>query len=208
MTFCTVDGQIGAVSCSRADRQCILSANRGCGHNATVNPRTRLVEPADADALAACLRRSRQHLEPWEPTRPDNYFTASGQAEAIAHSLAQQAAGTLRPHVILDEAGEVVGRVNLNHIVRGVFQSASIGYWLDVTATGRGLATQAVAELAKIAFTEEGLHRVEAGTLPNNHRSQAVLLRNGFERFGYAKRYLQIAGVWADHILFQRLADD
>lgn len=169
---------------------------------------TRLIEPGDADALADAVRRSREYLAPWEPVRPDHYFTVEGQRESIADSLARYDAGTMLPHVILDEVGAVVGRINLNNIVRGPFQSASVGYWLAEHAAGRGLATAAVAELAGLAFGDQGLHRLEAGTIPENTRSQAVLRRNGFVRFGYAPRYLAIAGRWTDHILYQLLADD
>ncbi|MGV8910347.1 MAG: GNAT family N-acetyltransferase [Propionicimonas sp.] len=165
----------------------------------------RALELGDAGQLAELVRRSRSFLEPWEPVRPDSYFTLSGQQEAIEASLQLKAAGLAEPCVILDD-GVVVGRINLNNIVRGPFQSASVGYWLDRKAVGRGLATAAVGELVTLAFDVHGLHRVEAGTLPHNVASRAVLARNGFEQFGYAQRYLAIAGVWADHILFQRLA--
>ncbi|HEX5335062.1 MAG TPA: GNAT family protein, partial [Propionicimonas sp.] len=133
--------------------------------------------------------------------------TVAGQREAVAQSLTSAASGLMEPFVIIDDDGEVAGRINLNNIVRGPFQSASMGYWLDQRATGRGLATMAAGELVDLAFGELGLHRVEAGTLPHNLASQAVLLRNGFEQFGYAPRYLAIAGVYSDHLLFQRLAD-
>ena len=56
-----------------------------------------------------------------------------------------------------------------------------------------------------IAFGELGLHRVEAGTVPHNARSRAVLERTGFVRFGYAPAYLKIAGEWQDHVLYQVL---
>ena len=103
---------------------------------------------------------------------------------------------------------EIIGRATLAPINRGALQSATLGYWLNEDDVGRGHATAAVAELCRIAFEELGLHRVEAGTLPSNARSQAVLARNGFTRFGLAPRYLMIAGRWQDHVLFQRLADD
>ena len=166
----------------------------------------RALEPGDAEQLAELIRRSRTFLEPWEPVRPDSYFTDAGQQEAIDQSLQQKAAGLAQPCVILED-GVVVGRITLNNIVRGPFQSASLGYWLDREAVGRGLATAAVGELVTLAFDVIGLHRVEAGTLPHNLASRAVLTRNRFEQFGYAQRYLAIAGAWADHILFQRLAD-
>ena len=112
------------------------------------------------------------------------------------------------PFVILDEDGTVAGRITLSEIVKGPFQSCSMGYWLAEDRTGRGLATQAVAAAVVHAFTEMGLHRVEAATLLSNTASQGVLARNGFEKFGLARRYLKIAGEWQDHVRFQRLAED
>ena len=112
----------------------------------------------------------------------------------------------MEPCVVLENQ-VVVGQINLDNIVRGPFQSASIGYWLDKEAVGRGLATAAVDELVERAFGDLGLHRVQAGTLPHDVASPDVLLRNGFEQFGLAPRYLAIAGEYADHILFQRLAE-
>lgn len=170
--------------------------------------RTRLLTVADAPVLAELIRQNRAFLDPWEPVRDESYFTDAGQQQLARAALDALAAGITNPRVILDDEGRVVGRINLNNIVRGPFQSASVGYWLAEAAGGRGLATQAVAELVEFAFTEFGLHRLEAGTIPHNLRSQAVLARNGFVRFGYAPRYLQIAGAYTDHILFQRLADD
>jgi ribosomal-protein-alanine N-acetyltransferase len=169
---------------------------------------TRLLRASDAPALADVLARNRAFLAPWEPVRPDSYFTVEGQRQVVEDSLRRHADGSMYPLAILGEAGALVGRINLNNIVRGPFQSASVGYWLAEEANGRGLATAALAELATTAFGDLGLHRLEAGTIPGNLRSQAVLRRNGFTRFGYAPRYLSIAGSYTDHVLFQRLADD
>ena len=158
--------------------------------------------------LADLVVGNREFLASWEPVRPDSYFTLVGQAEVIAESLERYEQGLQVPRVILDEAGAVVGRINLNNVVRGAFQSASVGCWLAEEAGGRGLATASVAEMVTVDFREEGLHRLEAGTIPGNVRSQDVLLRNGFEQYGYAPRYLSIAGRWQDHLLFQRVRED
>ena len=69
------------------------------------------------------------------------------------------------------------------------------------------MATAAVLEVLGECFTRHGLHRLEAGTLVDNHASQAVLRRTGFTLIGRAPSYLLIAGEWRDHLLFQRLAD-
>ncbi|HYZ81363.1 MAG TPA: GNAT family protein, partial [Solirubrobacteraceae bacterium] len=87
------------------------------------------------------------------------------------------------------------------------FQSANVGYWVAEAHNGQGVATRALGLVCERAFTEIGLHRIEAGTLPDNYASQRVIEKNGFVRIGLAPRYLQIAGVWSDHILFQKTAD-
>lgn len=165
----------------------------------------RLLQQSDAEPLADALARNREFMAPWEPVRPDSYFTVNHQAELVAQSLRLQAAGELHCLVITDDSGVAAGRITLT-ISRGPFQSAIMGYWLSEHLGGRGRATAAVGQAVDIAFTELGLHRVEAGTIPENHRSQAVLRKNGFSQFGYAEAYLQIAGRYRDHLLFQKLA--
>lgn len=165
----------------------------------------RLLRQSDAAALADALARNREFLAAWEPLRPDAYFSATHQAELVAHSLQKQAAGELHCLVITDDSGVACGRITLT-IARGPFQSAIMGYWLSEHLGGRGIATAAVGAVTDIAFTELGLHRVEAGTIPENDRSQAVLRKNGFTQYGYAEAYLQIAGRYRDHLLFQKLA--
>jgi ribosomal-protein-alanine N-acetyltransferase len=166
---------------------------------------TRPVRLDDAPVLAGLLRANREFLAPWEPVRDDGYFTDDGQVAVVRAALAEHAKGVLVPHVILSGAGHVVGRITLNAIVRGPFQSCSVGYWVSAAENGRGLATAAVREMTRVAFEDEGLHRVEAGTLVHNVRSQRVLERNGFVRFGLAPEYLEIAGTWQDHVLYQLL---
>jgi ribosomal-protein-alanine N-acetyltransferase len=166
---------------------------------------TRLMTVADAPALAALLREHREFLAPWEPVRSDGYFTDDGQRLIVEEALRQHASGITLPHVILAE-GRIVGRITLNTIVRGALQSAAVGYWVAPDVNGRGVATAATGDMARIAFEELGLHRLEASTLPHNTASQKVLLRNGFYQYGVAPRYLKIAGDWRDHILFQLLA--
>lgn len=171
-------------------------------------PIIRLLRREDAPGLAELLVHSRAFLAPYDTDHDETWFSVAGQQEAAARALDQLELGTQYPAVILGSRGELAGRINLNTIVRGGFQSCSIGYWLDRRHTGRGLATRAVARMLGLAFGELGLHRVEAGTLVSNAASQEVLHRNGFERFGLAPEYLWIAGRWQDHILFQRLAPD
>jgi [ribosomal protein S5]-alanine N-acetyltransferase len=166
-------------------------------------PACRLITPDDAPVLAHLSRVNRDFLAPWEPARTEGHFTEAGQLVTIQAVLAEHAHGRSVPCVIVDQAGEVVGRINLNNIVRGASQSASLGYWLNEASGGRGLATAAVRDITRMAFAELGLHRIQADTLVDNVRSQRVLARTGFVRIGLAPSYLRIAGRWQDCILHQ-----
>ena len=171
-------------------------------------PVTRMIRPDDAAVLARLLRDNRENLAPYEPPRAESYFTEEGQASVIAGLLHEHERGAVLPQVVLGTDGQVAGRITLNHVARGPFQSCSVGYWVDAAHRGQGLATAAVASVKALAFGDLGLHRVEAGTLLHNVASQQVLRRNGFVPFGIAPHYLHIGGRWQDHVLFQVLAPD
>jgi len=164
---------------------------------------TRLITLDDAPVIAGLVAASREFLAPWEPARNDSYFSVEGQRAIIGAALAKHETGTMLPHVILNESGEVAGRINLNDIVHGAFENGHLGYWVSAAEGGRGLATAAVREIIEVAFGQLGLHRIQAGTLLNNVRSQRVLERNGFIRFAMAPAYLKIDGQWQDHYLYQ-----
>ncbi|WP_427129630.1 GNAT family N-acetyltransferase [Pseudarthrobacter sp. S9] len=164
----------------------------------------RVLRRSDAGRLAAAYQRNREHLAPWEPVRADEFFTAAGQAASIESKLALFLAGSDVPWVLLD-GDRTVGVMNLSGIVRGPFLSAHLGYWVDKVSNGRGIGSAAIGFAIEAARNELGLHRLQASTLPHNAASQKILKRAGFEEIGLAPAYLQIAGSWQDHILYQRI---
>jgi ribosomal-protein-alanine N-acetyltransferase len=162
----------------------------------------------DIPALARLTRANREFLAPTSPLRPDEYFTDEGQERAALASLEAAENGTKLPLVIIDEAGDLVGTLNINSIIRGVFQSASIGYWISRDRNGQGFASAAVAAAKRVAAEQLGLHRLQAETLVDNEASQRVLVKNGFVQYGQASEYLKIAGRWQDHLLYQVILPD
>jgi [ribosomal protein S5]-alanine N-acetyltransferase len=161
---------------------------------------------ADAGDLAALFSAEREHLAPWDPRRDPGFYTRAGQRARLTAVERDREAGAAYRFLIL-EGGELAGEIALSNVVRRAFQSASLGYWVAGGRNGRGVGTEAVAALCRLAFGELELHRVEAATLLHNVGSQIVLDRNGFAPFGVASSYLRIAGAWCDHVLFQRIAD-
>ena len=49
------------------------------------------------------------------------------------------------------------------------------------------------------AFTELGLHRLEANIQPDNNDSIILVKHNGFRKEGFSPRYLRINDKWSDH---------
>ena len=82
-----------------------------------------------------------------------------------------------------------------------------MGYKLDAALCGQGYMTEAVQKLSEIAFKELGLHRIEANIMPRNAASLRVAEKAGFYREGLALKYLNINGVWEDHIHMVRRSD-
>ncbi|MFD3401886.1 GNAT family N-acetyltransferase [Kribbella sp. NPDC058693] len=169
----------------------------------TSDVQLRIATLDDAAALADAYTRSWDHLSPWEPARPESWFTVAGQRERLTSTLERYKNGHVVPWVLV-EADRVIGAFTLQDVVAGPFRSASLGYWLAGDVTGRGLATLAVEAVAELADTHYKLHRIEASTLKHNLASQRVLQRAGFEQIGFAPTYLYIAGTWQDCNLYQR----
>ncbi|MDO1528049.1 GNAT family N-acetyltransferase [Fulvimonas sp. R45] len=168
----------------------------------TERTRIRLAEAADAPELLRYRIDNRAHLAPWEPLRDAAFYTLAHCAQAIAdgREAARQDRGY--PCLVFDPGGaEILATFTLANVVRGAFQACHLGYGVAAHAQGRGLMHEALQAGLAWAFGPLGLHRVMANHLPSNERSARLLARLGFEREGYAKRYLCIAGVWEDHML-------
>lgn len=91
--------------------------------------------------------------------------------------LADQHAGVSVFHVLIDEHGHVVGRVNLYEVNAG---HAELGYRIAERMTGRGVATAAVEQLATVARDAYGLRALSARVSDDNVGSQRVLQKAGF----------------------------
>jgi ribosomal-protein-alanine N-acetyltransferase len=132
-----------------------------------------------AEALLAFERENRAYFRRTIPDRGDAYFAEfAAQHEA---RLAEQEAGTCHFHVVVDQDGELIGRVNLVDVEDG---SAELGYRIGERAAGRGVATAMVGDVCRLAAAEYGLSALTAMTTLDNLASRTVLERNGFTVLG------------------------
>ena len=83
-----------------------------------------------------------------------------------------------------------------------------IGYWVKAGARGRGVATRALALLARWAFDELGAARVELRAEPDNVGSQRVAEKAGFTREGVLRSVLDFKGRRRDAVMFSLLPGD
>lgn len=150
------------------------------------------------------VTENREHLAPWEPLRPDEYFTREFWFDRLSSVVEEFDSRRSLLLVVLDRAdplGPFIGQVNFSNITYGAFQAAHLGYSLDHRATGTGLMTEALTAATKYVFEELNLHRVMANYMPGNEKSAKLLQRLGFKVEGYARDYLRLAGDWQDHTL-------
>jgi ribosomal-protein-alanine N-acetyltransferase len=163
-----------------------------------------VLEPRAADRLLAYAFENRAHLDPWEPPRPEGYYTEAFWRRRLEKNHDEMARDQSLRLCILrksDEDGPLLGHANLSNFVRGAFQACHLGYSVDRRAEGKGLMHEALVAVIAHAFGQLQLHRVMANHVPTNERSGRLLRRLGFVVEGYARDYLFIGGAWRDHVL-------
>jgi ribosomal-protein-alanine N-acetyltransferase len=104
--------------------------------------------------------------------------------------------------------GRFAGEINLSAIQRGPFQSAYVGYWIDEAEAGLGYTPEALVVLVRFAFDDLRLHRVQIAIIPRNTPSRRVVEKVKVREEGVAERYLEINGVWEDHVRYAITAEE
>ena len=163
--------------------------------------------PGHTGAVCAYFARNQAHLAPWEPLRPDGFYTPQAVRRRLENAAAEADESRSFQFLLWDrDRDDMVGACNFTGITRGVSQSCYLGYSLDALHQGNGLMTAALRRGIAFMFEQQALHRIMAAYLPHNSPSERLLQRLGFEREGYARAYLKIAGCWQDHVLTALIA--
>jgi ribosomal-protein-alanine N-acetyltransferase len=127
----------------------------------------RLVDVDDVEDLLAYERRNRSRLATWEPWRdPAVLEDAPTRRLDLARLRAEAAADRTYSFIAREAGGIIVARVTLSNVVRGAFQASHLGFSVDGSYEGRGVAFEAVGAVVRFAFEELQLHRVMANYQP------------------------------------------
>ncbi|MGH9045353.1 MAG: GNAT family N-acetyltransferase [Acidimicrobiales bacterium] len=164
----------------------------------------RTLSESDYDAWHEIRTRCRGWLLPWEPraagASPPSEDRASFASRCALRERERQAGSGYGFGIFIGEA--LVGEITLSSVQRGPFQSASIGYWIDQAWAGQGIMPESVVVALRFAFEALGLHRVEISIIPRNSASRRVPEKLGIRLEGVSARYLEINGVWEDHVRY------
>lgn len=168
-----------------------------------------LLQPEHADRVLSYYQKNRQHLSPWEPQKPPAFYSLENTELRLTQYLDNFvcdrgyhfAAFTL-------DFKEVVGICNFTNVVRGAFQACHLGYSVAAAQENKGLMREILKPTLHYMFNGQDIHRIMANVMPSNERSLRLLLALGFEKEGYAKDYLKIAGLWQDHILTAKIRNE
>lgn len=151
--------------------------------------------------------RNRSWLRPWEATYPTGPVRESSFGSARRAAERAAVAGQLVPFVV-EVDGALVGQMHLFELMWGSRCQATAGYWLDREATGRGIATWALAMALEHGLLRVGLHRIEVNVRPENTASLAVVRRLQLAQEGLRRGLVHVDGHWRDHLTFAVLAEE
>jgi [ribosomal protein S5]-alanine N-acetyltransferase len=160
----------------------------------------------DFEAWREIRVRSRDWLEAWEPLpelgSPDPVADRDAFRARCGAWERQRQFDSAYGFGLLLHDGTLMGEVSLGSVLRGPFQSSFIGYWIDEKHAGNGYMPEAVVVLARFAFDELHLHRIQVAIIPRNRASRRVVEKLELREEGIAERYLEINGVWEDHVRY------
>ena len=136
------------------------------------------IRPTSLDDCDEQLRPAPRQPRPHQAVGPDarrELLHVAGQRLELELDQRAWAAGSAFAFAVLaaDERDRLIGRVALANVVRGPWQNATLGYWIDQDSVGRGHASRAVRLALAYAFDHVGLHRVQPAIIPRNTASDA-----------------------------------
>jgi ribosomal-protein-serine acetyltransferase len=145
-----------------------------------------LVRPyreSDAPSLQEAVAESREHLRPWMPFA-NAHQTVEESRDWIIHEMASW---LTRQSLTVGMWDVVTGRYlggSGFHVRDWDIGYFEIGYWIRVSAEGRGYVTEAVQLLTDYAFEHLKANRVEIRCDERNVRSAAIPRRLGYVQEG------------------------
>ena len=149
--------------------------------------RLHLWSSADVEEMGAHLGAQPRAPATHAAGRESSFWGVEGQRQRVERAADDVAVGRMFPFLVRED-GRLVAEIGLADVVRGASLQRQRRRPVDGARLRRGIASWAVEAVVDIAFSDLGLHRVQAGTMVDNIASQAAPQRSVFERIGIATR--------------------
>lgn len=161
-----------------------------------------LAEVRLADAYHALITSNSARLAQWERWAefPSSLTHTQGWLASRMSAFAQ---GRAVPTLIVAD-GEPVGSCGAE--IDAYAGTASVGFWIDADAEGRGLVTASTRRLLQHVVTAYPVARCELRTSVDNLRSRAVAERLGFRLDGVLRAALPRRQTRVDACVYSLLA--
>jgi len=158
---------------------------------------------ADVDDAHAYLRLEEvtRYLY-WQPR--DRAAAVEAVAAKAAQSVIGEPGERITLAVVWRETGRVAGEVNLAYLSREHAQG-EIGYVLNPAFQGRGIATEAAAQMLRLGFDGLRLHRIVARCDARNVASTRVMQRLGMRCEAHFVHDEVFKGEWGDTFVYAML---
>ncbi|WP_019849182.1 GNAT family N-acetyltransferase [Desulfitobacterium sp. PCE1] len=164
-----------------------------------------LVSEKNAHEIYNFEIENRAYFEETIPSRGDEYYKTEIFHKIIKEIIEEQKHGQCYMHIIRNESGEMVGRVNFFSIRKDETRTAELGYRIGKNENGKGYATEAVRMALEKGFKYYKFRKIEAGTSPDNIGSQRVLEKNGFLMTKRIEKDMDVNGEWVDSLIFEKI---
>jgi RimJ/RimL family protein N-acetyltransferase len=164
--------------------------------------------PNDAQELGLAVTRNLEHLSPWMAWTDQEPESLERRVERLRRNRGSFDLGEDFTYgIFTPDSGHVIGSAALH--TRSGEGSLEIGYWIDNSHTGKGLATEASAALTRVGFEVLEVQRIEIRCHPDNVASMRIPQKLAFTREGTLRsRYPWRTGEFQDQVVWSLLRSE
>lgn len=149
-----------------------------------------LLQQQDAESLFQFESENREFFERLVPSRGDDFYVFENFVSRHRELLKEQEEGFANFYLIKNDAGDILGRINLVDIDRN-HQTAEIGFRIGANYGGQGIGNRTLNLLLN---TDLGLKKINGKTTTVNQASQRILTKNGFKQVGMGEETFEMNG--------------
>jgi ribosomal-protein-serine acetyltransferase len=162
-------------------------------------------QPKDSNGLYCAVKESLRELNPWMSWATETYTELTAR-EYITVARARWEEGTFYAFAIT-RADDLLGACTLSSI-HPIYHFCNLGYWVRTSSHGQGMAGRAARLVARFAFENLGLIRVEIVIAVGNAASLRVAEKIGAHHEGTLLNRMLIGKTILDAHMYSLLPSD